>query len=134
MNLVVRKPSTVFVEASDRVKNLMLIDVDKYTLSTIEKNEIKSLSLKYNKVISYCIDNNDIIIIDETFSDMFSTAFVKINGVPSVFIGELESYKLLVYLLYKQLKWNYDENDLIIAKFRNDIFDNILCLSHICFN
>ncbi len=99
------------------------------------KNEIiKKKQIKYMKTILYFVDNvNNIIVIDETFNDMFSTAYVKITKLPETFIGNLEDYKTIVYLLYKQLKFSYDEEELFVSKFRRDIFDTILNLQEGCF-
>lgn len=77
----------------------------------------------------YYVDNGTIIIIDETFKDMFTTAYVRINGLPNTFIGSLDDYQMCVYLLCKQLKWTYEERDLIVAKFRVDVMDRILQLN-----
>lgn len=124
--------SIVFIEASDRVKDIL----SEITINDIiEPRNAKKLKIKYMKMISYYVDcDNSVIIIDEEFSDMFSTAYCKILHLPERFIGTLESFKLLVYLLYKQLKFYYDEHELFISKFRCDIFDNILNLQEGCFD
>ncbi len=124
--------SIVFIEASDRVKDIL----SENTINDgIEPRNVKKLKIKYMKMISYYVDcDNNVIIIDEEFSDMFSTAYCKILHLPERFIGTLESFKLLVYLLYKQLKFYYDEHELFISKFRCDIFDNILNLQEGCFD
>jgi hypothetical protein len=129
---VVPKMSIVFIEASDRVKDIL----SENTINDgIEPRNVKKLKIKYMKMISYYVDcDNNVIIIDEEFSDMFSTAYCKILHLPERFIGTLESFKLLVYLLYKQLKFYYDEHELFISKFRCDIFDNILNLQEGCFD
>jgi hypothetical protein len=86
------------------------------------------------KTISYLYDgDNNVVIIDKEFNDMFSTAFVKINNLPEVFIARLDTYKMTVYLLYKQLKFVYDEKDIIISKFRRDVYDKIINLQDGCF-
>lgn len=118
----------MFIEASDRVKDILSENI--YT--SVETN-VKKYKVKYMKMISYYNHDSDIIVIDEEFSDMFSTAYGRISNLPQVYVGTLESYKLLVYLLWKQLKFYYDEQDLLISKFRCDIFDTILNLHEGCF-
>lgn len=132
---VVSQKSIVFIEPSDRVNDILIgLSYDSNNLYYTIKNEIvKKKQIKYMKTILYYVDNvNDIIVIDETFNDMFSTAYVKITKLPEIFIGKLEDYKTIVYLLYKQLKFSYDEANLFFSKFRRDVFDTILNLHDGC--
>lgn len=128
---VVPKMSVVFIEASERVKDIL----SENTINdVIEPGNVKKLKIKYMKMVSYYVDwDRNVIIIDEEFSDMFSTAYCKILHLPERFIGTLESYKLITYLLYKQLKFSYDEHELFISKFRCDIFNTIMNLHEGCF-
>jgi hypothetical protein len=129
---VVPKVNVMFIEASDRVKDILFENTNN---DVIEPRSVKKLKIKYMKMISYYVDcDRNVIIIDEEFSDMFSTAYCKILHLPDRFTGTLENFKLLVYLLYKQLKFYYDEHELFISKFRCDIFDTISNLHEGCFD
>lgn len=118
--------SVVFVEASHRVKELLtkIKDID----TTIIR-KLHSIHIQHYKSVLYYVENNKVFIIDDTFKDMFTTAYVHINGLPNTFIGSLEDYNICVYLLYKQLKWNFEEHDLFLSKFRVDIINRLLQLS-----
>jgi hypothetical protein len=135
MNIfIVAAPNIVFVEPSDRIKELISQDISIYNQDIILKRKATEFNVKYMKTISYLYDgDNNVVIIDKEFNDMFSTAFVKINNLPEVFIARLDTYKLAVYLLYKQLKFVYDEKDIIISKFRRDVYDKIINLQDGCF-
>lgn len=126
MNIfIVATPSIVFVEPSDRVQDL-ISQHTMYDKNIIVKRKTKQFDVKYMKKISYFYDDNDnVVIIDTAFNEMFSTAFVKISNIPEVFIARLDIYKLVVYLLYKQLKFAYDEKEIVISKFRKDTYDKI---------
>lgn len=126
MNIfIVATPSIVFVEPSDRVQDL-ISQHTMYDKNIIVKRKTKQFDVKYMKKISYFYDDNDnVVIIDTAFNEMFSTAFVKISNIPELFIARLDIYKLVVYLLYKQLKFAYDEKEIVISKFRKDIYDKI---------
>lgn len=116
--------STVFVEPSERVKELMSQDNNDIIKNT------KEFNVQYTKKLTYFYDyDNKVVIIDNNFSDMFSTAFVKIVYLPDVFITQLDKYCLIVYLLYKQLKFIYDEKEISFSKFRRDVFDKICNLT-----
>lgn len=123
---VVPKTTIAFIEASNRVKDILFEN----TYNDVTDNtNVKKLKIKYQKMISYYVDcDKNVVVIDDEFSDMFSTAYCKILRIPERFTGTLESYKLLVYLLYKQLKFYFDEHELFISKFRCDVFTNILNL------
>lgn len=125
MNIfIVATPSIAFVEPSDRVQDL----ISQHTMNDkniILKRETKQFNVKYMKKISYFYDDDNVVIIDTEFNEMFSTAFVKISNIPEVFIARLDIYKLVVYLLYKQLKFAYDEKEIVISKFRKDVYDKI---------
>ena len=119
-------PSIVFVEPSERVKKLMSQDNNDID---IIKNT-KEFNVQYTKKLTYFYDyDNKVVIIDNNFSDMFSTAFVKILYLPEVFITQLDKYCLIVHLLYKQLKFIYDEKEISFSKFRRDVFDKICNLT-----
>jgi hypothetical protein len=121
-----------FIEASNRVKHILFEDT--YNLVT-ENINVKKLKIKYMKVISYYVDyDKNVVVIDDEFSDMFTTAYCKILQVPERFVGTLDSYKLVVYLLFKQLKFFYEEQELSISKFRCDIYDSIFKLHENCFD
>lgn len=125
MNIfIVATPSIVFVEPSDRVQDL-ISQHTMYDKNIIVKRKTKQFDVKYMKKISYFYDDDNVVIIDTEFNEMFSTAFVKISNIPEVFIARLDIYKLVVYLLYKQLKFAYDEKEIVISKFRKDIYDKI---------
>lgn len=96
-----------------------------YDKNVILKLETKEFNVKYMKKISYFYDDNNVVIVDKEFNDMFSTAFVKISNLPEVFIARLDIYNLVVYLLYKQLKFTYEEKDISFSIFRRNIFDRI---------
>lgn len=120
----------VFVEPSDRVNELISEHKLYYDNELILKRKTTELNIIYMKIIGYLYDvDNNVIIIDKEFSDMFSTAFVKITNLPEVFVARLDIYKLVVYLLYKQLKFVYDEKEIVISKFRRDVFQKISTLS-----
>jgi len=119
-------PSIVFVEPSERVKKLMSQDNNDID---IIKNT-KEFNVQYTKKLTYFYDyDNNVVIIDNNFCDMFSTAFVKILYLPEVFITQLDKYCLIVHLLYKQLKFIYDEKEISFSKFRRDVFDKICNLT-----
>jgi hypothetical protein len=115
----------VFVEASQRVKDKLNETKDARIPSI---RQLLTIPIRHYKTLLYYVDNGTIIIIDETFKDMFSTAYVRINGLPDTFIGSLDDYQMCVYLLRKQLKWNYEELGLLVAKFRVDVMDRIMQL------
>lgn len=124
----------MFIEPSNRANSLLLADTCTNIYDTTRDKIIKTKPIKYTKVILYYLDNeNNLVVIDEDFRDMFSTAYAKISNLPKVFIGNLEDYKTLVYLLYKQLKFSYDEQGLLISIFRHNIFDTIFNLHEGCF-
>lgn len=126
----VRKTNTVFVEVPNRIKEIITNHLDEYQTFIINSSYTQTYNIKYTKsVLCYFVDHHEVIIIDNEFSEMFSTAFVKIQNLPQVFKGTLEMYQHIVHLLYQQLKWNYEEQGLVIAKFRRDIFDKIAQLS-----
>lgn len=127
---IVATSNVVFVEPSDRVKDLISQHKLFYDIEIILRRKSTDLNIIYMKTIKYVYDgDNNVVIIDNEFSDMFSTAFVKITNLPQVFIARLDIYKLVVYLLYKQLKFTYDEKEMIISKFRRDVFNKISTLS-----
>lgn len=127
---VMTTPNIVFVEPSDRVKELISQQKSMYHEDIILRRKSRKFNIKYMKTVSYLYDgDNNVVIIDKEFNDMFSTAFVKIINLPEVFIARLDMYKLVVYLLYKQLKFAYDEKDIIVSKFRRDVYDKISNLS-----
>lgn len=127
---IVATSNVVFVEPSDRVKDLISQHKLFYDIEIILRRKSRDLNIIYMKTIKYVYDgDNNIVIIDNEFSEMFSTAFVKINNLPEVFVARLDIYKLIVYLLYKQLKFAYDEKELVISKFRRDVFHRISILS-----
>lgn len=70
-----------------------------------------------------------IIIVDKTFKDMFTTAYLSIGELPDTFIGPLDKYIICVFLLYRHLQWHYDECERELAKFRKDIYEAILRMS-----
>jgi hypothetical protein len=115
----------VFVEASQRVKDKLNETKDARIPSI---RQLHTIPIRHYKTLLYYVDNASVIVVDETFKDMFSTAYVRINGLPNTFIGSLDDYQMCVYLLRKQLKWNYEELDLMVAKFRVDIMDRIMQL------
>lgn len=126
MNIfIVETPSIMFVEPSNRVQELISEYTSMYDKNVILKLETKEFNVKYMKKISYFYDDDNVVIIDTEFNEMFSTAFVKISNIPEVFIARLDIYKLVVYLLYKQLKFAYDEKEIVISKFRKDVYDKI---------
>lgn len=95
----------------------------------VSSNDLKEFFVKYYKTLSYFELDNRIVIVDKTFKDMFTTAYVSIDGLPEMFIGHLDNYIICVFLLYRQLQWHYDECDRELAKFRKDIFEAILGLN-----
>lgn len=119
--------SVVFVEASHRVKEVLtrIKDID-----TTNIRKLHTIHIRHYKSVSYYVENNNVFIIDDTFKDMFTTAYVHINGLPDTFIGSLDDYHISVYLLYNQLKWNFEEHDLFLAKFRVDIINRLLQLTN----
>lgn len=122
----VTTPSIAFVEPSERVNKLISEHTSMYVKDIILKRNRKELNVKYMKVISYLYDCDDhLVIVDEHFNDMFSTAFAKISNLPDIFIARLDTYKMVVYLLYKQLKFVYDEKDIVVSKFRREVYDKI---------
>lgn len=126
MNMfIVATPSVVFVEPSDRVKNIISQHISLYSTDIILKKQTKEFNVKYMKKVKYVYDDDNVIIIDKEFNEMFSTAFVKIKNLPEVFIARLDIYILVVYLLYKQLKFIYDEKDISFSIFRRNVFDKI---------
>lgn len=70
------------------------------------------------------------MIVDKTFKDMFTTAYVSIGELPEMFIGPLDKYIICVFLLYRQLQWHYDECDRELAKFRKDIYEVIIGMDY----
>lgn len=126
MNMfIVTTPNVVFVEPSDRVKELISQHISLYSKDIILKRKTKDFYVKYMKNVKYVYDDDNVIIIDKEFNEMFSTAFVKIKNLPEVFIARLDIYILVVYLLYKQLKFIYDEKDISFSIFRRNVFDKI---------
>ncbi len=127
---IVVSPNLVFVEPSDRIKELISHHTSINNKDIKLKRKAKEYNVKYMKNISYFFDENDnLVVVDTEFNDMFSTAFVRINNLPEAFIARLEIYKLVVYLLYRQLKFAYEEKEIIISKFREDVYDKISNLS-----
>lgn len=121
--------STLFVEASQRVKDILKANASASVRDIPSVWDIHELSIKYHKTVLYSIHKNNILIIDEEFSTMFKTAYVTIKGIPDTFVGSLEDYQICVFLLYRQLKWNYEEGGICLAKFRVDIFERIAQLT-----
>lgn len=130
---------TVFVEPSPRVKSILNFNEIRHSRKGIcFQKEIKTLSIQYSKSIMYYAYNDapsthNIIVIDDTFRDMFATAFVEIVNLPTTFIGNLDDYTTVVYLLHKQLEWTYEEEGYFLAKFRKDIYNSIANLSSMHF-
>jgi hypothetical protein len=94
--------------------------------SPCQDSKIYCMNIKHGKELQFFMGNNvDVYVIDDTFSDMFSTAFVRIVNLPSTYTGSLETYKMIVYLLYRQLLWQYDDMDKSFASFRKETRDNI---------
>lgn len=115
----------VFVEASQRVlsvlSNLKIPDI----MSHVRK--ITELPVKHGKnIMYYVVSESDVIIIDETFDEMFTTAYFTISGLPHTFIGPFHDYVFCVFLLYRQMKWSYEERDLYLAPFRKEIIEKII--------
>lgn len=131
---VVPQKSIMFIEPSERANKILLADHCTNVYDVTKNKKIRTKKLKYRKVILYFRDDdNNIVVIDEGFEDMFLTAYVKISNLPKVFVGKLEDYQTLVYLLYKQMKFTYDEKELYISKFRCDVFNTIFNLYEGCF-
>ena len=89
-------------------------------------NNLYHMKIKHGKILKFfMVNDSDVHVIDDSFSDMFRTAFVRIVNLPSTYIGSLDTYKMTVYLLYRQLLWWYDDMDKSLAFFRKETRNNI---------
>jgi hypothetical protein len=114
--------NNVFVEASSRVQNII---ADSIGNIPNESENILSLDVKHGKQLKFFLQDGYVHVIDDTFCDMFSTAFISLTKLPAIYVGSLDTYKMVVYLLFKQLKWLYDEEDKFLAFFRKETRNNI---------
>ena len=86
---------------------------------------ILRLDVKHGKKLQFFLQDGYVHVIDDTFCDMFSTAFVCLTKIPKIYVGSLDTYKQIVYLLFRQLKWLYEEEEKYLAFFRKETRNNI---------
>ena len=104
----------MFVEPTLRLQSMIQDSLSQYP----REYNLYNMKVKHGKELKFFMRNDiNVYVIDETFSDMFSTAFVRILNLPSIYVGNLETYKMIVYLLYQQLLWWYDDVDKPFAFF-----------------
>lgn len=114
--------NNAFVEASVRVQSII---TDSICNTPCNDKHILHLDVKHGKKLKFFLQDGYVHVIDDTFSEMFSTAFVRLTKLPSIYVGSLDTYKIIVYLLFKQLKWLYEEEDKFLAFFRKETRNNI---------
>ncbi len=70
-------------------------------------------------------------VVDSGFSDMFGTAFVDVLGLEAhgTFVGRLDTYVTVVYLLSRQICNWYEDHDMVMPPFRLKVFDAVAELS-----
>lgn len=114
--------NNAFVEASARVQSII---TDSICNTPCNDKNVFHLDVKHGKKLKFFLQDGYVHVIDDTFSEMFSTAFVRLTKLPSIYVGSLDTYKIIVYLLFKQLKWLYEEEDKFLAFFRKETQNNI---------
>lgn len=114
--------NNVFVEASSRVQTII---TDSNCNSPMHDVKFLHLDVKHGKKLQFFLQDGYVHVIDNTFCEMFSTAFVRLTKLPSIYVGSLDTYKIIVYLLFKQLKWLYEEEEKYLAFFRKETRNNI---------